>query len=66
MKTAAPSCDTELATAEIRRNAGRGMRAVCFSEIPPHVGLPSVHSGHGDPFFAACLETETVVCMHVA
>ncbi len=28
--------------------------AVCFSEIPPHLGLPSIHTGYWDPFFAAC------------
>jgi predicted TIM-barrel fold metal-dependent hydrolase len=38
---------------------------VCFSEIPPHLGLPSIHSGAWDPFFAACQETDTVVCMHI-
>jgi predicted TIM-barrel fold metal-dependent hydrolase len=38
---------------------------VCFSEIPPHLGLPSIHSGAWDPFFAACAETATVVCMHI-
>ena len=49
----------------MRRNAARGVRAVCFSEIPPHLGLPSIHSGYWDPFFAACQETQTVVCMHI-
>ena len=34
------------------------MHAVCFSEIPPHLGLPSIHSGDWDPFFAACQETQ--------
>jgi predicted TIM-barrel fold metal-dependent hydrolase len=40
---------------------------VCFSEIPPHLGLPSVHDpdGYWDPFFAACEETDTVVNMHI-
>ena len=51
--------------AEIHRNAARGAHAVCFSEIPPHLGLPSIHSGEWDPFFAACAETSTVVCMHI-
>ena len=37
-----------------------GVRAVCFSEIPPHLGLPSIHSGDWDPFIAACQETQTV------
>lgn len=60
-----PLWDAELAAAEVRRNAARGVHAVCFSEIPPHLGLPSIHSGHWDPFFAACAETETVVNMHI-
>jgi predicted TIM-barrel fold metal-dependent hydrolase len=38
---------------------------VCFSELPPWLGLPSIHSGHWDPFFAACSETGTVVAMHI-
>ncbi|MGH9307470.1 MAG: amidohydrolase family protein [Acidimicrobiales bacterium] len=62
-----PLWDAQLAAAEVRRNAERGARAVCFSEIPPYLGLPSVHdqSGFWDPFFAACAETSTVVCMHI-
>ena len=24
----------------------RGVHAVCFSEIPPYLGLPSIHSGY--------------------
>ncbi len=60
-----PLWDPQLAAAEVRRNAERGVHAVCFSEIPPHLGLPSVHTDHWDPFFAACAETQTVVCMHI-
>ena len=60
-----PLWDANLAAAEVRRNASRGARAVCFSEIPPHLGLPSIHSGYWDPFFIACSETQTVVCMHI-
>ena len=38
-----------------------------FSEIPPFLGLPSIHDkdGYWDPFLAACEETKTVVCMHI-
>ncbi len=36
--TIVPLWDAELAAAEVRRNAERGVRAVCFSEIPPHLG----------------------------
>jgi predicted TIM-barrel fold metal-dependent hydrolase len=63
--TLVPLWDASAAAAEVRRNAARGVRAVCFSEIPPHLGLPSVHTDSWDPFFAACAETGTVVCMHI-
>jgi predicted TIM-barrel fold metal-dependent hydrolase len=59
--------DSQLAGEEIRRNAARGGRAVAFTEIPPFLGLPSIHDpdGYWDPFFRACAETGTVVCMHI-
>jgi predicted TIM-barrel fold metal-dependent hydrolase len=60
-----PLWDVELAVQEVRRNAARGVRAVAFSEIPAYLGLPSIHSRYWDPFFAACAETRTVVCMHI-
>ena len=60
-----PLWDVELAAAEVRRNAARGVRAVAFSEIPAYLGLPSIHSGYWEPFFATCAETGTVVCMHI-
>jgi predicted TIM-barrel fold metal-dependent hydrolase len=60
-----PLWDAELAAAEVRRNAERGVRAVCFSEIPAKLGLPSIHTGYWDPFFQACEETTTVINMHI-
>ena len=65
--TLIPLWDAALAADEVRRNADRGVRAVCFSEIPPYLGLPSVHDpgGYWDPFFSACEETGTVVNMHI-
>jgi predicted TIM-barrel fold metal-dependent hydrolase len=60
-----PLWDAALAADEIRRNAARGVHAVAFSEIPPYLGLPSIHSGYWDPFFAACAETATVLCLHI-
>lgn len=60
-----PLWDVDLAVAEVRRNAARGVRAVAFSELPAYLDLPSLHSGYWDPFFAACEETETVVAMHI-
>ncbi|MDA8356182.1 MAG: amidohydrolase family protein [Actinomycetota bacterium] len=56
--------DVEVAVAEIRRNAERGFRAVSFPEFPAQLGFPSIFSGYWDPFFAACAETGTVVCLH--
>lgn len=60
-----PLWDADLAAAEVRRNAERGVRAVAFSEIPAHLGLPSIHSDFWEPFFQACEETNTAVCMHI-
>jgi predicted TIM-barrel fold metal-dependent hydrolase len=60
-----PLWDADAAAAEVRRNATRGVRAVCFSELPYHLGLPTIHSGHWDPFFQACAETGTIVAMHI-
>jgi predicted TIM-barrel fold metal-dependent hydrolase len=60
-----PLWDVELAVAEVRRNAARGMHAICFSEIPTRLKLPSIHSGEWDPLFAACDEHAVTICMHV-
>ena len=42
----------------------RGAACRLLRGVPPHLGLPSIHSGYWDPF-AACAETQTVVCMHI-
>jgi hypothetical protein len=65
--TIVPLWDADLAAVEVRRNAERGVRAVCFSEIPAYLGLPSIHDkdNYWDPFFRACDETSTVVNMHI-
>jgi predicted TIM-barrel fold metal-dependent hydrolase len=56
--------DVTVATDEVRQNAARGFKAVSFPEFPAQLGLPSIFSGQWDPFFAACEETDTVVCLH--
>jgi predicted TIM-barrel fold metal-dependent hydrolase len=56
--------DPQVAADEVRRNAARGFKAVSFVENPAHLGLPSVHTDHWDPFLHACEETGTVVCLH--
>jgi len=63
--TMIPLWDADLAAAEIRRCADKGSHAVTFSENPVPLGLPSVHSGYWEPFFEACVETDTVVNMHI-
>jgi predicted TIM-barrel fold metal-dependent hydrolase len=64
--TMVPLWDPALAGAEVRRSASRGAHAVTFTENPEPLGLPSLYAGgYWDPFFAACEETETVICMHI-
>ena len=41
--------DPVAAAAEIRRNAARGARALCFPEETSYLGLPSFYSDHWDP-----------------
>ncbi|MCU1455004.1 MAG: amidohydrolase [Acidimicrobiales bacterium] len=60
-----PLWDAELCAQEIYRNAARGVRATCFSEIPAYLGLPSMHGNDWDPFLRACEETGTVINMHI-
>ncbi|MEO8697566.1 MAG: amidohydrolase family protein [Acidimicrobiales bacterium] len=65
--TIVPLWDPHLAAAEVRRCAAKGSFAVTFPENPHPLGLPSIHdkNHHWDPFFTACEETATVVCMHI-
>jgi predicted TIM-barrel fold metal-dependent hydrolase len=62
-----PLWDPQLAAAEVRRNAARGVRSVAFSELPGKLGWPTIHdrAGHWDPFFSACNETGTTIFMHI-
>jgi hypothetical protein len=60
-----PLWDVELAAAETKRNADRGVRAICFSELPHHLKLPTIHSGYWDPLFQVCNDTGVTVCMHI-
>ena len=50
---------------EIRRCAARGARAVTFPENPVPLGEPSLSTDHWDPVWRACVETDTVVCIHI-
>lgn len=60
-----PYFDPEAMAAEVRRLAAAGCFAVTWSENPEKLGHPSFHNRHWDPFWAACEETGTVVCLHI-
>jgi predicted TIM-barrel fold metal-dependent hydrolase len=60
-----PIWDPELMAAEVRRVVRKGCHAITFSMNPYRLGLPSLHSDHWDPFWAACDESDVVVCMHI-
>jgi predicted TIM-barrel fold metal-dependent hydrolase len=60
-----PIWDPGLMAAEVRRLAAKGCHAVSFSENPAKLKLPSFHSDHWDPFWAACSEEGTIVCLHI-
>jgi predicted TIM-barrel fold metal-dependent hydrolase len=62
-----PLWDPNEAAAEIRRNAARGSHAMCFSENPEPLGLPTIfdRDRYWNPVWEACQETETIVCMHI-
>ena len=58
--------DPAVAAEEIRRNAARGFVSVTLPERPHEIGLPSLWDRqHWDPIIEACVETGTVVSLHV-
>ena len=60
-----PLWDVELAAAETKRNAERGVRAIAFSEMPTRLKLPSINTGYWDPLWQVCNDYGVTVCMHV-
>ncbi len=61
-----PLWDPVLAAAEVERCAGRGAKAVAFSENPAKLGLPSLHDrdGYWDPLLTAIDATGLPICIH--
>jgi predicted TIM-barrel fold metal-dependent hydrolase len=57
--------DPQLAAEELRRCANLGARALSFVENPVPEGLPSFHSDHWDPLWAAAEELDLPVCVHI-
>ena len=60
-----PLWDAELAAAETKRNAERGVRAIAFSEMPTRLKLPSINTDYWDPLWQVCNDYGVTVCMHV-
>jgi predicted TIM-barrel fold metal-dependent hydrolase len=60
-----PLWDPELMAAEVRRLSAKGCHAVTFSENPEKLGFPSFHDAHWDPFWTACSDEGTIVCLHI-
>ena len=60
-----PDGSARLGADEIRRNAARGFTSVTLPERPHNIGCPSLFSGWWDPIIEACVETDTVISLHV-
>jgi predicted TIM-barrel fold metal-dependent hydrolase len=57
--------DPELAAAEVRRLAAKGVHSVTFTENPHKLGEPSFHEPHWDPLWRACCDEGVVVSIHL-
>lgn len=60
-----PLHDIDLTVEEFHRVVEKGASAIAFSENPTVLGLPSIHSDHWDPLWAAMSEAEIPVCTHI-
>jgi predicted TIM-barrel fold metal-dependent hydrolase len=60
-----PIWDPSLMAEEVKRVAAKGCHAVTFSENPEKLGHPSFHSDYWDPFWKACSDEGTIVCLHI-
>jgi predicted TIM-barrel fold metal-dependent hydrolase len=61
-----PLWDPQLAAIEIERCAGKGAKAIAFSENPAKLGLPSLHdkADYWDPVLSAANATSMPLCIH--
>ncbi|MCE2391548.1 MAG: amidohydrolase [Proteobacteria bacterium] len=50
---------------EVRRVARKGCHATTFPDTPGGLGYPSLHSDYWEPFWQACDENGTIVCIHI-
>jgi predicted TIM-barrel fold metal-dependent hydrolase len=59
-----PFWDVTATVKEIERVAAKGAKAITFTEAPHNIGLPSFHSDHWDPVFAAAQAAALPLCLH--
>ncbi|HLY84582.1 MAG TPA: amidohydrolase family protein [Acidimicrobiales bacterium] len=59
-----PFWDIDKTVAEVERVAAKGSKAISFTEAPHNLGLPSLHTDHWDPLFAAAQDANLPLCMH--
>jgi predicted TIM-barrel fold metal-dependent hydrolase len=57
--------DVEQTAAEVRRCAAKGCHSLSFTENPAALGYPSFHSDYWDPVWKACVDTGTVLSIHL-
>jgi predicted TIM-barrel fold metal-dependent hydrolase len=55
----------EETAAEIRRTAAKGCHSVSFTENPAALGYPSFHDEYWDPVWQACVDTGTILSVHL-
>ncbi|MGE0387466.1 MAG: amidohydrolase family protein [Gammaproteobacteria bacterium] len=60
-----PLWDADLALAEVRRLASKGVKAICFPENCASLGMKTIHEGYWDPVFAACCDAGLPLCIHI-
>jgi predicted TIM-barrel fold metal-dependent hydrolase len=59
-----PFWDPVASAREVERTAAKGAKAVSFTEMPHALGLPSFHTDHWDPLFAAAQDANMPLCLH--
>jgi predicted TIM-barrel fold metal-dependent hydrolase len=57
--------DPKLLADEVRRVAKKGCHAISFADTPKGLGYPSLHNECWEPFWKACADEGTVICMHI-
>jgi len=59
-----PYWNVDQTVKEMYRTAEKGARSVTFPELPDRIGLPSWHTDHWNPIFAAAQETGMPLSLH--